>query len=208
LLHLQSLIFEVPNVRSAQRLCRDIGIKIIPTTAARRAMQTHAGQTIARLIRSHGQGHAVIVLRSIVESTGNESELRAETIIAVSNIILAHPRWPALGLAFIEAFDGVDLRLIRNIAKESRVRPLRDAIATMLFIQLGEALGPPVAIRPATPASKVRTRYSEAQVALVQRRVAIGVELLAMKATAGYRLRRITCRWPVSMAIGRTSRRG
>jgi hypothetical protein len=174
-------------MRAARSLCRQIGVKIVPTKAKRGPMQTHAGATIERLIRSHGAGHTIIVLRSIVESAGNESELRAETITAVSNIIRAHARWPALGLAFIEAFDGVDLRLIRNIAKESGVRPLRDAIATMLFLQLGEMLGPPVALRPARPAAKVRTRYSEAQVAQVQHRVAVGVELLAMKATAGYR---------------------
>lgn len=174
-------------MRAARSLCRQIGIKIIPTTAPRRASQTHAGATIERLIQSHGAGHVTIVLRSIVESEGNERELTAEMIAAVSHIIRSVPRWPALGLAFIEAFDGADLRNIRDLAKQSKVRPLHTAIATILFLTLCERLGPPVVIRPAKPAAKPPTRYSEAQVALVRQRVAIGVKLLAIKATAGYR---------------------
>ena len=49
--------------------------------------------------------HATIVLRTIVASYGNESELIADVIGAISDPVRAHPRSVNLGQAFIEAFD-------------------------------------------------------------------------------------------------------
>jgi hypothetical protein len=102
----------------ASELCRDLGIEILPTNIGRdRPQQTHAGRTIETLIENHGAGHTTIVLRTIVESSGNETELRAETIWAVSDIIIGRPDWEARGLAFIEAFDDIDLKALRAKAK-------------------------------------------------------------------------------------------
>jgi hypothetical protein len=46
---------------------------------------TCCGLFIARLIKKHGRPHVTIVLRTIVESIGNESELIADVIAAASS---------------------------------------------------------------------------------------------------------------------------
>lgn len=126
--------------RSAAEICSDLDIEIVSTTARRGAGQTHAVQTIQRILAEHGEGHAILTLRTIVESENNRTELVAPTVWAVSDIIAAHPQWASKGLAFLEAFDGIDLADLRNRAKANRkaVAP-RKAIATMLFEYLSVA---------------------------------------------------------------------
>jgi hypothetical protein len=127
------------------------------------------------------------VLRTITESEGNEDQLRDDTISAVSHIVLRHPRWPALGLAFIESFDSINLGDIRRTAKQVGILPLRCAIGTMIFTRLQELLGPPVIPKQKRPQAPPKVEYAYARVPEVQRRVALGSELLALKATAGWR---------------------
>lgn len=104
--------------------------------------QTCAAQTIQRILNEHGEGHAILTLRTIVESENNRSELVAPVIWAVSDIIRAHPSWADTGLAFLEAFDAIDLGQLRALAKANRraVAP-RKAIATMLFQHLQPVFG-------------------------------------------------------------------
>ncbi len=105
-------------MQAAIELCRVLEIEMLPTNVRRsRPLQTHAGRTIKALIDNYGAGHATITLRAIVESIGNETELRAETIWGVSDIIRARPDWANRGVAFIEAFDDIDLQALRAKAK-------------------------------------------------------------------------------------------
>ena len=71
-------------MQAAIELCSNLEIEMLPTKVRRdRERQTHAGRTIEALIENYGAGHATITLRAIVESIGNETELRAETIWAI-----------------------------------------------------------------------------------------------------------------------------
>jgi len=112
-----------------------------------------------------------VVLRTIVESTGNESELIADVIGAISDLVRAHPRWVNLGLAFIEAFDKISLAQVRKTARATGVQPLRDAIMTLLCVELEKILGPS---RP--PKSPVRS-----QAEVMRYHLALGVALLKLK---------------------------
>jgi hypothetical protein len=125
-------------MQAAIELCRNLEIEMLPTNVRRsRPLQTHAGRTIKALIDNHGTGHAFIVLRAIVESIGNETELRAETILAISDIIHARPDWANRGLAFIEAFDEIDLRTLRAKAKAMRIPcPSRFLLGVLLHERL------------------------------------------------------------------------
>jgi hypothetical protein len=53
-----------------------------------------------------------------------------------------HPRWPNLGLRFIEAFDQINLAEIRKTAKAANVQPLRVAVATLIAVEFEKILGP------------------------------------------------------------------
>jgi hypothetical protein len=126
-----------PPMRALADICRDLEIEIVPTAVRRSPGQTCAAQTMQRILEEHGEGHLILTLRTILESGNNRLELVAPTLWAVSDIILAHPTWTETGLAFIEAFDAIDLSDLRSRAKANRraVAP-RKAIATMLFEHL------------------------------------------------------------------------
>jgi hypothetical protein len=119
-------------------LCRNLEIEMLPTKTRRsRPLQTYAGRTIKALIDNFGAGHATITLRTIVESIGNETELRSETIWAISDVIRARPDWVNRGLAFIEAFDDIDLRALRAKAKALRIPcPSRFLLGVLLHERL------------------------------------------------------------------------
>jgi hypothetical protein len=80
------------------------------------------------LLLDHGDGHVIITLRTIVESSGNERALTAAGIQGVSDLVLAHPSWPDHGLAWIEAFDNIDLIELAKMAKANcKAVPKREA---------------------------------------------------------------------------------
>jgi hypothetical protein len=143
------------------RLCADLGVRIIPVSVSRHAYETTAGPTLQRLLNEHGDGHLVIVLRAIVESVGNETELRAETIWALSGIVLARPDWVDRGLEFLEAFDSIDLKALRLRAKGIlRAHGARVVLGVLLWERLrmafGEAAPDCVMVRPPPALQEVR----------------------------------------------------
>lgn len=84
-----------------------------------------------------------MTLRVIMESENNRMELVAPTILSVSDIILAHPTWPDAGLAFLEAFDAIDLAELRSRAKaKRRAAQPRQAMATLLYQTLSQTFAP------------------------------------------------------------------
>lgn len=138
----QGTSIEGASDKALADVCEAVGITIINNNIRALPMQTKAKETIRRLIDSHGAGHAIITLRAIVESDGNERELRSETIWAVSDCILARPDWAGRGLEFIEAFDSIDLRALRRQAKD--ILPehrARIVLGVLLWERLQRALG-------------------------------------------------------------------
>ncbi|HWL06741.1 MAG TPA: hypothetical protein VNQ99_17695 [Xanthobacteraceae bacterium] len=114
-------------------ICRDLDIEIIEVHQTQGPGQTRAVKTMERIMNEHGEGHLIMVLRTIMESANNKTELVAPTIWAISDLILAHPEWPDTGLAWLEAFDGISLPQIRQKAKGNRsaAQP-RAAICTLI----------------------------------------------------------------------------
>jgi hypothetical protein len=54
-----------------------------------------------------------------MESDGNGDHMNEFTLLAISDVMLAHPEWPEKGLGWLEAFDKVDLGDIRNSSRQS-----------------------------------------------------------------------------------------
>ena len=131
-----------PGSYTATAVCRDLGIQIIPTNVRAKPLQTHARACIQQVIQNSGDGHARFVLRCIIESEGNETELRSETIWAVSDVVLARPDWADRGLEFLEAFDAIDLKALRLRAKRILPRwPARVVLGVLLWERLRLAMG-------------------------------------------------------------------
>ncbi len=120
---------------------------------------------------------------TIVESSeANQRELIADIIGAISDIVRLHPRWPGLGLEWLEAFDKIDLDAIRKTGKATGVQPLRGAVMALLCVEIEKILGP--AKLPAKPRRIKRTPKlprSVTRVAEIEKSIAMGGELLALR---------------------------
>ncbi|HRO25321.1 MAG TPA: hypothetical protein PLR07_13620 [Promineifilum sp.] len=126
-----------------ERICADLGITIAQCHEPTGPLRTKAGQTLRRMLLDHGEGHVIITLRTIVESSGNDRALTASGIQGVSDLVLAHPSWPDRGLAWIEAFDHIDLVDLATKAKANRAAvPKRQAMAAMLYERLAPIFDP------------------------------------------------------------------
>lgn len=72
--------------------------------------------TLRRIGRSLGEAHLALVLRLIVETEDNASELYADTLSAVSSLLEHHPELVERGSELFEAFDTIDLAALRGRA--------------------------------------------------------------------------------------------
>jgi hypothetical protein len=68
-----------------------------------------ARQRLRRLTHWHGPQHVTLLIRTIIESEGNENALVEPIISAVSSVMSSHRDWTEKGLAWIEAFDSISL---------------------------------------------------------------------------------------------------
>lgn len=111
-----------------------------------RPRTTRCGAILSRLLDEHGEAHVVTLVRTIVESKGNETALREPIILGLSEVILAYPHWPEKnGLAWIEAFDAIPLLQLKDRAFPMRAQntPMRASIAGMLVDRLFPIFEPP-----------------------------------------------------------------
>jgi hypothetical protein len=174
-------------MRGALQLFESLEIEYIPSSEVRRRgpRSTCCGNVVQRLILKHGLPHAVIVLKTIVETEGNEGELIADVIHAISDLIRAHPRWVGLGGIWLEAFDQISLAQVRRTAKATGVQPLRDAIMTLLCVELDRILGPsklPKAPKPIRTKREPKPPRSVTRIPEIEKNIALGNELLTLRA--------------------------
>lgn len=134
---------EVLRPRSVNEICGDLEIEIVATAVRRGPGQSCAVKTMQRILDEFGEGHLIIVLRSVVETGNNKRELVAPVLWAISDLVRSQPAWVATGLPWLEAFDQIDLGDLHVRAKANRkaVAP-RKAIATMLFESLRPVFHP------------------------------------------------------------------
>lgn len=128
---------------SIPRICAELGIEILPTTRKPGPGQTTAGATLHALCRSHGEGHLILILRTLMESEGNSDHINEFTLMGISDVMLAHPEWPNTGLRWLEAFDKIDLGDIREHARRNRdAVPQRHGIVSALHRELSVIFDP------------------------------------------------------------------
>jgi len=130
-------------VSQIDRLCDQVGVNIVSPFKRFRPGQTRARRVLKKLLRQHGEGHLVFVLKTIVESRNNRHELFSETIMAVSDIVLNRPDLAEQGLAFIEAFDDIPLGEVREKARRMALGSKRQVMRVLIADQLERALAAP-----------------------------------------------------------------
>jgi hypothetical protein len=175
-------------MRAARKLLKQFGIKIPPYNRKCGEMETKSINTIERLIAKHGIEPMVLTLRVFAETNpANRFELDRETITAV-HAACRLKRWNPLGLAFLDAWDAMDLDELRRRAETSGMEmaghPLWTMLATLIITRLSPILDPlipkpppkPVRVKrePKPPISVMRIR--------VQANVELGTQLMALRA--------------------------
>lgn len=116
-------------------LLAECNIRVIPVSKVRGPMETYAENTMHRILLEHGEAHLRSVLISITETRNNSRMLIAPILWAVSDTLMAHPKW--FGGAFLEAMDEISLAELQDMARANRqaVQP-RHAVAAMLYDRL------------------------------------------------------------------------
>lgn len=110
-----------------------------------------ARRRLLRLLKWQGEEHVILVVRTITESEGNEGALVEPIISAVCEVMWRRPDWPERGLAWIEAFDQIDLLgLLKQFDDLSALSPstIARAYPYGLFNRLYRVLEPAVSAAP------------------------------------------------------------
>ena len=114
-----------PGGHNVLKVTRQLGVKVLdaslhsPTSI--RPKHCFCMPTLQKVVR-HGEEHLTMVLRLIVETRGNATELWAATITAISELLLAMPWLVERGLDLFDEFDRIDLAALRRRAKKIRGR--------------------------------------------------------------------------------------
>jgi len=120
-----------------------LGVKLVPTYRRRARGQSHARGTMKALRDAHGEGHLIFVVRTIKQSSGNIDELWSETIGAVSDIVIQRPDLAEQRAGdFMEAFDRIDLAVLRGRALALRPWPVRGTLRTLILSEVERLLAP------------------------------------------------------------------
>jgi hypothetical protein len=173
---------------NALELFEQLGIRYYPPNkqpGRDRKLATCCDRFVGRLIEQRGLPNVCVALRCITESEGNSNALISDVIGSISDILLAHPRWPATGLRFVEAFDCINLLEIRKTAKAANVQPLRVGVATLIAIELAKVLGPsrpPKAPKAPRIKAEPKPPRSLTRIPAIEANIALGVKLLALRA--------------------------
>lgn len=115
---------------------------------------------VYRADESFGGHRGDILLRAIVESEGNGPEALLEPILCAVHSV-CRPEFTVKGLAFIEAFDRVDLRALLQQMRDLKCFTKSDLctyFAAAIRSRLGEIFGPDEAPAPSKkPPAKRKT---------------------------------------------------
>jgi hypothetical protein len=123
------------------RICADVGVEIIPGNGPRPVHgQTAAKATLHKILVERGEGHLIQLLRTFLETENDTMRMNSHALLAISDIMVAHPEWADSGLRWLEVFDRIDVAEIQRQAKANRhAVPQRHGIATMVFRELSAA---------------------------------------------------------------------
>ena len=123
-----------------------------------------------------------MLLRTVFESTNGAAALKSPILDAVSNCL--RPVWVDKGLAWIEAFDHIDLVGLHATLTDLG---LADQLSRVLHIKLEAILGPPT-VAPAAKPVKVKAPNkppaSVTRVPVIEKRIQLGLRLIDLRSTA------------------------
>lgn len=118
-------------------ICFETEVEIIDTRLQhkRGPGQTCAHGTLIEILRAGGPEHLRSVLITIMQSDNNKMALVRPVILAVSDLLRAHPKW--FGSEWLATFDSINLADLYRGAKAHReVAATRHVLIGMLLERL------------------------------------------------------------------------
>lgn len=122
---------------SLSEICNEIGVTIIQPRQQRQRGpgQTCAEGTLEGILRDEGAAHLRSILLTVMESENNRMALVRPVLLAISDILRAHPTW--FGEKWLQVFDGIDLAAVHTEAKKHReIMGVHQIVAGMLLERL------------------------------------------------------------------------
>lgn len=113
-----------------------LGIKLVPVYRRRLAAQSHARGTMYEVLNEHGTAHLLMTLRCIRQTKGNRDQLWSETIAAISDILAQRADWFDRPSDLFEAFDAINLGMLRRMAVQRRPWPVRGTLRAYIYREL------------------------------------------------------------------------
>lgn len=129
-----------PNVAT---LCREYDIAIVARNRYPEPGQTRAPETMARIIRRHGEGHMRLVLTTLRETANNHVLLDETGMWAASDMIRA---WPSVvetkAGEWLQLWDSMPVGPLQHTAQQlAGVVPVRYALGGMLHERINRRFG-------------------------------------------------------------------
>ncbi|MBO4227222.1 hypothetical protein [Bradyrhizobium neotropicale] len=117
-------------------LLAEFQIRVVPIAQRLQQRETHAEQTMRRILEARGEEHLRLILMAIVETNENNSTMLVAPVLwAISDLLLAHPSWFGAGL--LDTLDEIDLRQLYVGAQANKgAVPLRYGVGALLYERL------------------------------------------------------------------------
>lgn len=135
-------------------------------------------------MEKHGTDAMVWTLRVLTETNpANARQLNCEMITAV-NAVCRLKRWTLLGLAFLDAFDAIDLGELRRLAISFGLsnQPLWATMAALIIDHLQPVLDPPVLKPKCNNVIRLQRRQKSCRRLIrVEKNMALGMALIALR---------------------------
>lgn len=134
------------------------------------------------LFGGDGRGHVTLVIRTIIESTGNLDALVEPIVSAVE--MSMRPQWTERGLAWIEAFDSIPLMAILTTMRSLDLfseQSLPAYFSNVLHNKLCKILGPAEPAAKPLPKRERKPPASLTRIPGVEASISLGKELLDLR---------------------------
>ena len=126
------------------RLCAEFSIEIIGKSRYPEPGQTRATETIARILRRHGEPHMRMVLTTLRETANNHVLLDEVGLWSASDMVLACPEIVEQRAGdWLDLWDKLPVGPLQATAQQlAGVLPVRYALDGMLFERIVGRFGP------------------------------------------------------------------
>ena len=124
------------------RLCAEFGIRIIDARRFPRIGETRAVETMARILRKHGEHHLRLVLMTLAETANNKALLDEVGLWMASDMVRARGA-DRIDETWLKLWDAMPVGELQFMCQDLRgLVPQRHALSGMVYERVYRQFGP------------------------------------------------------------------